>query len=192
MKKILLLTLLTFSLFIQAQEVSPYYPAKNNVTDPFNFTSQLTYFDLNYISNNISEFLTYRMNMVVEKEDDSKLLFDGGKNVYQYTDRIAASGSHNLIITYNVGKTNDIYVIKSVTISGDKERVYDFFVEFWKTTINFKEPSGKSDVSLLTGQDVVKLFFNKGKPYITVTNGTYKTIEEFNLKFNQLLASKNN
>ena len=74
-KLILIITLATF-FGLNAQEVSPYYPAKNKVNDPYYFTSQITYFDLNYISNNISEFLTYRLNMVVEKDDDTKAYWD--------------------------------------------------------------------------------------------------------------------
>lgn len=188
MKKIVALLFL-YSICSFAQEVSPYYPAKYVGENPSDFSSQLTYFDSNFIVNKVSDFIYYRMAMKLESSDDSKLLYNGGELTYHYADMFS---SGRLSIKYYIGKVNDVYTVKSVKITGDSERLITFFVEFWKTTINFKEPSGKSDVSLLTGQDVVKLFFNKGKPYITVTNGTYKTIEEFNLKFNQLLASKNN
>ncbi|MDV6170217.1 hypothetical protein R1T16_17405 [Flavobacterium sp. DG1-102-2] len=189
MKKLLLLTLLLSGMFCQGQDVSPYYPAKNKVSDPYDFTSQLTYFDMNYISNNISEFLTYRMNMGVSKTDDSKLMHDGGVYTVHYTDKISQSGNQSLTISYNVVKVTDIYTIQSVKITGSPDRVISFFVEFWQTSMNFEAPKGKSDVSLLTGQDVVKFYFNKGKPYIDVTNNTFKTVAEFEKYYKNLKIS---
>ena len=85
------------SFFVQSQEVSPYYPSKHVVSDPYDFTSQITYFDMNYITNNISEFLSVRMNMAVTKSDNSKLLHDGGSYTVTYQDKIAQSGNANLV-----------------------------------------------------------------------------------------------
>lgn len=59
MKKLLLLFLLSASFSGKSQEVSPFYPAKYVGEQRFGFTSQMTYFDLNFISINVSEFLTY-------------------------------------------------------------------------------------------------------------------------------------
>lgn len=87
------------SYLTQAQEVSPYYPAKNIVSDPYDFTSQISYFDMNYITNNISEFLSYRMNMSVTKTDNTKLLHDGATYTITYADKLARSGNANLIFT---------------------------------------------------------------------------------------------
>lgn len=188
MKKIIIFLLFyNFTLF--AQEVSPYYPAKYIGENPSEFTSQLTYFDSNFICNKVSDFIHYKMAMTVDSSNDSKLLYDGGELTYRYVNMFSSSNK-GLIIKYYIGMVNDIYTIKSVKISGDSDSVISFFINFWQTSMNFKEPSGKSDVSLLTGQDVVKFYFNKGKPYISVTNGTYKTIEEFNLKFNQMKSQK--
>lgn len=189
MKKLLLIAALLLAGFTQAQEVSPYYPAKYTGKTGFHFTSQLTYFDLNFISNNISEFLLNRLSMVVEKTDDSKLLFDGGRYTVNYVDRLSQSGLKKLAVVYEVSKVNDVYTINSVTINGSDERVTDFFIEFWQTAMNFEEPKGNSNVSVLTGQDVVKYYFNKGKPYVAVTNGTFKTVEEFKNHFQKLKAS---
>lgn len=171
---------------VNAQEVSPFYPAKNVVNDPYDFTSQITYFDMNYISNNISEFLTYRMNMAVVKSDDSKLLHNGGAYTITYTDKVSQSGNQNLVFTYNVGIVDNVYTVKDLKITGSNKRVISFFVNFWQTSKNFTAPSGNSDVSLLTGQDVAKFYFNKGKPYITVTNNTFKSLEEFKTYFQKL------
>lgn len=181
----LLLALLGFTL-MQAQEVSPYYPAKNVVNDPFKFTSQITYFDMNYITTNISEFLSYRMNMVVEKSDNSKLLATGGNYTITYANRASQSGNGKLFFNYTIGIVDDVYTIKSLKIVGSEALLIGFFVEFWQTSKNFTAPSGNSDVSLLTGQDVAKFYFNKGKPYISVTNNTFKSFEEFKIYFQKL------
>lgn len=186
MKKTLLFAVLLIGLFVNAQEVSPYYPAKNVVNDPFEFTSQLTYFDMNYITNNISEFLSYRMNMTVVKSDDSKLLNNGGYYTITYMDKLAQSGNQSLTFNYSIGIVDNIYTIKDLKITGSNKRLISFFVNFWETTKNFTTPSGNSDVSLLTGQDVVKFYLNKGKPYILVTNNTFKSLDEFKMYFQKL------
>jgi len=186
MKKIFVAAVLLISTLVQAQDVSPYYPAKNIVNDPYDFTSQITYFDMNYITNNISEFLSYRMNMAVTKTDNTKLLHDGGNYTVTYADKLGQSGNANLIFSYSIGLVDNIYTIKNLKITGSKERLISFFVEFWQTSKNFTSPSGNSDVSLLTGQDVAKFYFNKGKPYITVTNNTYKSLDEFKVYFQNL------
>jgi hypothetical protein len=188
MHKILLSIVILTSFIAQSQEVSPYYPAKYVGEKGAGFTSQMTYFDLNFISSNVSDFLMSKMLMNIENTDSSKMLFDGGKLTITYTDRIVQSKAQKLIISYDVVKVNDVYTIKSVKMTGDKERLLDFFIVFWETTINFKAPSGNSDVSLNMGQDIVKYYFNKGKPYITVTNSTYKNLEEFKVYFETLKA----
>lgn len=186
MKKTIVFLTFFIGTMLNAQEISPYYPAKNVVNDPYDFTSQITFFDMNYISNNISEFLSYRMNMTVTKTDNTKLLHDGGNYTVTYADKLAQSGNANLVFNYSIGSVDNIYTIKSLKITGSKERLISFFVEFWQTSKNFTTPSGNSDVSLLTGQDVAKFYFNKGKPYITVTNNTYKSLDEFKVYFQNL------
>ena len=183
MKNILFFFFLLTPFLGNSQEVSPFYPAKYIGDKPARFTSQMTYFDLNFINTHVSEFLNFKMAMAIQKTDSSKLLHEGGKLTVAYIDKIAQGKPGTLTISYDVVKVSDIYTIQSVKITGDKLRLIDFFVEFWNTTPNFQEPSGNSDVSLNMGQDVVKYYFNKGKPYITVTNGTYKNVEEFRTFF---------
>jgi len=190
MNKILLLFFLMTSLLAKSQEVSPFYPAKYIGDNPARFTSQMTYFDLNFMNTRTSEFLYHKMAMDVEKSDASKLAHDGGKLTTTYVDKIAQGAASHLIITYDVVKVSDIYTIGSVKITGDKKRVLSFFINFWKTSINFETPAGDSDVSLNMGQDVVKYFFNKGKPYIMVTNSTYKNVDEFKVHFENLKAKE--
>jgi hypothetical protein len=186
MKKIILLVYLLMASYLQAQEVSPYYPAKNVVNDPYDFTSQITYFDMNYITTNISEFLSFRMNMTVVKSDNTKLLHNGGSYKITYTDKLAQSGNQSLIFSYNIGMVDNVYTIKDLKITGSNKRLISFFINFWQTSKNFTEPSGNSDVSLLTGQDIAKFYFNKGKPFISVTNNTFKSLEEFKQYFQKL------
>lgn len=183
MKTVLLSFFLLISFLGSSQEVSPFYPAKYIGDKPARFTSQMTYFDLNFINTHVGEFLNFKMAMSIEETDSSKLTHNGGKLTTVYVDKISQSKAAKLTITYDVVKVSDIYTIQSVKITGDKQRVVDFFIEFWQTSINFKEPSGNSDVSLNMGQDIVKYYFNKGKPYITVTNSTYKNVEEFKTFF---------
>lgn len=190
MKNTLAFLFLFASFLGRSQEVSPFYPAKYVGDKPARFTSQMTYFDLNFISIHVSEFLTYKMAMDIEKTDSSKLLHDGGKLTITYSDRFSQSGSQKLSITYDVVKVNDVFTIEAVKITGDKKRIVSFFINFWKTTIHFDEPSGNSDVSLHMGQDDVNYFFNKGNPYIAITNGTYKNAAAFRSYFATLKAKQ--
>lgn len=185
-KTLLVSLLMLFGTILQAQEISPYYPCKNTISNPYYFSSQITYFDMNTICDNISDFLLYRMNMDVSKRDHSKLLHDGGAYIINYTDELTQSGHENLIFNYNIGKVDNVYTIKSLKITGSKQRLISFFIQFWQASKDFKTPSGKSDVTFLIGQDVARFYFNKGKPYITVTNNIYKSLDEFNIYFQAL------
>lgn len=182
MKKLLFFLLL--SGFAFGQEISPYYPAKQENARRGNEPSQLTYYDSQFVQGLLPNFLSNKMMMTqIDTDFDIKT-----KTLRQsYQDKFS---SGKLIITLTTDLINSKVevpeIIKSIKITGTPERVITFFVEYWDTTLDFR--SLKSDVERKHMQDVARFYFNKGKPYITVTNGTFKNTKEFEEYFNKLLA----
>jgi len=66
---------------------------------------------MNYITNNISEFLSYRINMAVTKTDNTKLLHDGGTYTITYADKLAQSVNANLVFTDSIGLIENFYTV---------------------------------------------------------------------------------
>lgn len=175
MKKILLFILM--SGFAFGQEISPYYPAKQDNAWRGNEPTQLTYYDAMFVAGALQNFVTDRMAMAVTGSDAS---------TYHFQDKFS-TGKLNITLKQEQIKANVAIpeIVTSIKISGDKDKVYTFFVEYWGTTIDWD--AKKSDVERKHQQDVVRLHFNGGKPYITITNGTYKNTADFEIYFNTLL-----
>lgn len=180
MKKILLL-MFFYGYNTFAQDISPYYPAKQGSAYRGNEPTQLTYYDSMFVQGLIPNFLSNRMGMTQISVDGDKII----KQVYQ-------DGFSNGKLIFELhtepinSKVDFPEIVKSIKITGTKDRVIAFFIEYWGTKIDW-DPK-KSDVERLQMQDVIKFYFNNGKPYITITNSTYKTTKEFEDHFNKLLA----
>ncbi|ROI09779.1 hypothetical protein EGI11_03205 [Chryseobacterium sp. H3056] len=183
MKKLLFFLLI--STLCGAQNVSPYYPAKQDNAYRGNEPSQLTYYDTSFVQGLIPEFLKNNLGMIqVSSEMDVKT-----KNIKQiYQDQFSDG---KLVFDLSTDVINaDVQnpeVVSAVKITGTPERVISFFVRYWDTTIDFK--TLKSDIERRQMQDVANLYFNKGKPYIMVKNNTYKSAKEFEPHFAKLLKS---
>lgn len=177
----ILLLLFFYGYYISAQDISPYYPTKQSSAYRGNEPTQLTYYDSMFVQGLLPNFLSNRMGMTQISVDGNKVIkqvyqdsFSNGKLIFElYTDTINS-------------KVDFPEIVKSIKISGTKDRVIAFFVEYWGTKIDWD--AKKSDVQRLQMQDVIKFYFNNGKPYITITNSAYKTTKEFEEQFNKLLA----
>lgn len=184
MKKKILLLIFFYSYYTFAQDISPYYPAKQGNAYRGNEPTQLTYYDSMFIQGLLPNFLSNRMGMAqVSADRDEKTSVI--KQVYQ--DGFSDGKLIFDLKTEMINSKVDIpEVVKSIKISGTKDRVIAFFVEYWGTKIDW-DPK-KSDVQRLQMQDIIRFYFNNGKPYIIVTNSTYKNTKEFEDHFNKLLA----
>lgn len=175
MKKLLLFILI--SGFTFGQEISPYYPAKQDNAWRGNEPTQLTYYDAMFVAGALQNFVTDHMAMAVTGSDAS---------TYHFQDKFS-TGKLNITLKQEKINSNVAVpeIVTSIKISGDKDRVYTFFIDYWGTTIDWD--AKKSDVERKHQQDVIRLHFNSGKPYITITNGTYKNTADFEAYFNTLL-----
>ncbi|GAA5096831.1 hypothetical protein GCM10023210_31130 [Chryseobacterium ginsengisoli] len=175
MKNIIILLL--FSSFAFGQEISPYYPAKQDNAWRGNEPTQLTFYDAMFVAGALQNFVSDHMAMAVTGSDAS---------TYHFQDKFS-TGKLNIALKQEQIKANvpNPEIVTSIKISGDKDKVFTFFVEYWNTTINWD--AKKSDIERLHQQDVIRLHFNAGKPYITITNGTYKNKADFEAFFNTLL-----
>lgn len=178
MKKLLLFILLSSLAF--GQEISPYYPAKQENAWRGNEPTQLTFYDAMYVAGALQNFVTDRMAMAVIGSDAS---------TYHFQDKFS-TGKLNIAIKQEQIKANvdNPEIVTSIKISGDKDKVYTFFVEYWGTTIDWD--AKKSDIERLHQQDIIRLHYNNGKPFITIINGTYKNKADFEAFFNTLTENQ--
>ena len=169
--------------FAYTQDISPYYPTKQTDAYRGNEATQLTYYDSMFVQGLIPNFLSNNMGMVQMSSDmDSKTStikqvyqdsFSTGKLVFQIkTD----------VITSNVPIPE---IVTSIKITGTSDRVKSFFINYWGTKIDWD--SEKSDVERKQMQDIIRFYHNSGKPYITITNSTFKNKNDFEIHFNKLL-----
>lgn len=175
MKKLLLFILMSGLSF--AQEISPYFPAKQDNAWRGNEPTQLTYYDAMFVTGTLQNFVSDRMAMAVTGSTGT---------TFHFQDKFA-SGKLNISLKQEQIKSDVAVpeIVTSIKIYGDKDKVYTFFTEYWGTTIEWNPK--KSDVERLHQQDIIRLHFNNGKPYITITNGTYKNTADFEVFFNTLL-----
>ncbi len=181
MRKALLFLL--FSAFAFGQNVSPYYPAKQPEAYRELETSQLTFYDTMFVQSVIPEFLSRAMGMTqIDSDLNPKTMVL--KQIYQ--DQFS-TGKLNFEFKTDVIKSEveTPEIVKSVKITGTPERVIRFFVRYWDTSLDFE--TVRADVERKHFQDIVKFYFNKGKPYILVTNSTFKSTKEFEDFFNNKL-----
>lgn len=136
--------------------------------------TQLTYYDFEYVQGALQNFLNDRMVMT-----NTDAFFDKNKNLtLAYQDKMS-NGKLNFTFNNFTAKINDedVEITKSILVKGTPNRLFNFFVNYYKSTMHFND--FKSDVMVHQMQDDVRLFFNSGKPYITITNSTYKSKDEF-------------
>lgn len=182
------LIFILFSCFIFGQDVSPYYPAKQDNAYRGGEPSQLTYYDTSFIQGLLPNFLRNNLGMTqISTDMDVKT-----KTIRQTYQDSFSTGKLTFTITTDVIDSNvtNPEIVTSVKITGTPSRVLDFFVRYWDSTIDFE--SIKADVERKHFQDIAKLYFNKGKPYILVVNNAYKNTKEFEIFFNKLLSDNAN
>lgn len=182
---------LFFSVFSYAQYVSPYYPLKQDAEYRAEKPGQLTYYSSDFVQGLLQNFMKYRlgMSMIDSKSDDKNKAYT---QIYQdmfSTGKLYVTLKWEIIRPKSASEDDIIpEVVKSIKITGTPSRVISFFVYYWDTTIDFE--SVKSDIERKHMQDVAHFYFNKGKPYILVKNGTFDTIKEFEEYFNTLLEKE--
>lgn len=183
MKKLILLLLPLFSF---SQEISPYYPIKQDNAYRGYEPTQLTYYSSDYVQGTIANFLDRQMMMTqIDVKADVK-----SKSYTQiYQDKFS-DGKLMVTLNYDVidAAVTNPEIIKSLKITGSRMSVLGFYVRFWHTKMKFEDIT--ADVERNHLQDKVKLFFNNGKPYITITNTTYPTSKDFTAHYNKLLSEK--
>jgi len=172
---------LTYSIVIKSQIISPYYPSdlrgKNN-----RYETPMTYVELNHVSNRVQLFMNDVLDMTM---GDGYPKFNDNSLKEVYVDKVSINRTPSrLTIEYSTFSIGHDYVVKNVKISGDK--VIEFFVRFWNTTMSFNEVKEKGIVHYVFLQDKSTLYYNHGNCYIEVINTTINNASEFKVLFTRL------
>lgn len=180
MKKLLLIPVLLFSFlgFAQMPEISPYFPQNPNQS---RYQTQFTYYDLNYVSYRVQDYLERNMAMVLA--DTKENLKEGVgtiEHTYQESMIIGSSRSPQKIkFTYTVVPIGNYFVIKKCKIAGEPIKVEAFFVGFWKTSLQFDRTRKEGVVYNNYLQDKISFYFNNGNYYVDIINTSISNFSEF-------------
>ena len=183
MKKLLLFIFLIsgYCCLAQQPEIYPYYPSPVITSGT---ETQITYFDLNFVALRIQEFASQSLEMtLIDNEYNIK---DGkGDITYIFEEKIVAGSRtpYKLNAVFSVEPLANTFVIKSLKINGDSDKVLSFYVGFWNTTINFDDLKKKGMVYNRYLQDKIEYHFNSGNPYIEITNTSIKDFGTFATAF---------
>ncbi|ENG5660777.1 hypothetical protein FPG87_12465 [Flavobacterium psychrophilum] len=180
MKKLLLLIVITlFSFTGFAQKIYPFYP--NLPIDDYQYLTQITYYDLNHVSNRITKFLYANNNMDDVPDKNIYNLKDGvGTITMPYIEMSSRGKQSKLLITYDLFKIDGEFVIKSLKITGDYDKMVPFYVTFWNTEINVEKNRSITNNFV---QDLITFNNNIQNPIITVTNTTISDTNKFATDF---------
>ena len=131
--------------------------------------------------NGIQPFMSKKMQMSLTDSGGGDM--DKAINYleYYYEDKVAINqDAKKITIKYNVFKHDDDFVIKECTITGDAERVVDFYIQFWNTDLKFDEVKEKETVVNHYGNDRIALtFIGDTQAKISITSDKYKSVQEY-------------
>jgi len=182
----LFLLLISGALF--SQEISPYYPTKQDNAYRGAEASQLTYYYSDYVQGLLQNFLDYNLMMSLI---DTKVDLKNKIYTQVYQDKFSTGKLYvNLYFDKIDANVTNPEIIKSIKITGTRMNVIYFFVKFWDTTIQYEDV--KADVERNQLQDKARLYFNTGKPYIVISNTAYHTTKDFEEFYKKLLADNTN
>lgn len=181
MKKIALILVLITSANSYAQKISPYFPEPFLTSSSNKYQTQISYFDLNFVTLKLQDYMSYNFAMTLNDEKMKYELKDGkGDITFAFIDKIAMNKKpRELYFKYTVFPLEEEFVIKELKITGDSDAVLRFYVSFWTTTLNFDDVSKTEIVSNRLFQDRISYSFNKGNSYVIVKNTTIESSEEF-------------
>ena len=180
-RQLILITIIFLTQNVFAQNISPYYPAPFFSSTLNKYECQFTYFDLNFVSLNIQDFMSRKFAMSQDGSQSKYNLKEGKGTISNvYIDQISINREPRKIkITYTIFPIEKEFVIKSVKITGNADVVLKFYVYFWSTTLNFDDVSKKEAVSNRYFQDRISYSYNNGNSYIQINNTTVKDDKNF-------------
>ena len=179
MKKLILLLILQVASVCNAQKIYPSYPGVP--IDDYPYLTQITYYDLNYISNRITKFLYANNNMNELPDKNIYNLKDGvGTITMPYIEMSSRGKQSKLTVTYNIFTIDGEFVIKSLKITGDYDKMVLFYVTFWNTKINVEKNHSITNNFV---QDLITFNNNVQNPIITVSNTTILDTDKFTIDY---------
>lgn len=155
--------------------------------------TQITYFDLNFVDQLMQDFMRKEMNMAVVHFP--KFSIENGNHVLtiKYTGQatMRTSKIQYLIFKYTYFDNKDKNpIIKSLVISGASNKVINFYVSYWPTTINFDGSHNKVAYNyLLQDKATIRLNPTNAQWSISIENTTIHTQDEYYKELDKNLTS---
>lgn len=188
MKKILFYALLLISSFAIAQPpISSYYPAPLYFEQ--SWLTPMGYVEFNHVSTKLQRFMSSKMEMSL---NDDKTVYDVGEKgvgtiTMHFTDKFSVGTTpKTMALTFNVFALDHNFIIESVKMTGDQNRLRWFFVQYWPTTLTLDDLGSKKIAHNYLYQDEAAYYGN----YIEVKNNTIKSKEEFFATYNKAVADQ--
>lgn len=181
MKKISFILLLFITVNSFAQKISPYFPDPFLTSSSNKYQTQISYFDLNFVTLKLQDYMSYKFLMTLNDEKTKYELNEGkGDITFAFIDKMAINKKpRELFFKYSVFPLEKELVITELKITGDTDTVLRFYIDFWTTTLNFDDVSKTETVSNRLFQDRISYSYNNGNSYVTVKNTTIENPEEF-------------
>ncbi|MBE7661087.1 MULTISPECIES: hypothetical protein [Tenacibaculum] len=186
MKKILLLLIVSFlcdKVIAQNKQemvIFPFY-TENFFISPFYKDIPTTYTDINTVSLNFGLILSNYLR-VYEKGTKYQLnkTKTKGNITYTYTSGVGRNLKY-IYFKYNIFVYHNLYIIKSLEISGDFDLVAQFYLRAWKTTLQKGDIIKNEWVYNYSGLDKISFRNYKGKTKVIVTNTTLSNKQDFEI-----------
>lgn len=171
---------LLITVFSNAQTISPYYPSEPMFDGE---ETQFTFFEYNYVSVRIQNFLSNNMDMTFVSDD--YIVNDPYTKLRLIFKKYVSQDNQRLKFDFILFNTDDKLIIKSVKITGDYELLALFFVKYWNTTLQFSDTVGENPIAYSYYlQDKAEFIREKNSYAIVVNNSTIRDVNNFITDFN--------
>ncbi len=131
--------------------------------------------------NGVQPFMSKTMKMTIANSGGGDMDKTINYLDYDYEDKIAINEEAKKVkVLYHVFKHDDGFVIKDCIITGDADRIIDFYTQFWNTDLKFDEAKEKETVVNHYGNDRIALtFLSNNQAKISITSDKYKSVQEY-------------
>jgi hypothetical protein len=135
------------------------------------YTTEFNLMRLNFVNRKIQSFLSEVMDMSVTENSSNLSTIDSSMVLTEsYHSKKLNETKKGLKFSFVVKAENQghDFIIQSCRITGDRSSVLDFYLKYWKTTLDFENTKKEELVINHWINDRISLTWNDKEAYITV------------------------